>query len=584
MMKKLALLFSAGLFTVIMFSCSSSPANNGSSDPGDSMAEMDQDEKMAWWREAKFGLFIHWGVYAVPAGRYADSTHYGEWIMWQAKIPLAEYKEYAREFNPVKYDPAAWVKIAKDAGMRYIVITSKHHDGFALYPSNVTDWDVADASPYGKDLLGPLVEEAKKAGLKIGFYYSQAQDWGNPGGAKFLHEEGTGWDDAHLGDFDAYLEDISLPQVKEIISRYPLDILWWDTPHWMNEARTKPFEEALKPRPGMIANNRLGTGKGDMNTPEQHVPVSGYSGDWETCMTMNNHWGYNAYDNDRKSSEELILKLIEICSKGGNFLLNVGPTAEGEFPEASIERLKDMGDWLKVNGESIYGTTKSPFSYLSWGAASRKGGLLNLYVTDWPENNKLHVPIKSKVAGAELLTQPGKLLHITTEDERIIIDLPEEAPDPVASVIILKLAEEPVTVPMVSSGKRITASSENPDFPASNAVDGSARNIWQPADTTGESYLEFDLETPTWIQAVGVDEIARWPRRGQHIRLEAETEKGWEVVFTEETGGRGLVKKFDPVQASRVRLFVEYENVPPYFREWEKGPAHIAEWQLYAPE
>ena len=568
MMKKSQLLLSISMAMVLMMACSTTPKNES-----EAVVGVDDTERMAWWREAKFGLFIHWGVYAVPAGKYGEETNHGEWIMHSARIPSAEYKEYASQFNPVKYDPEAWVKVAREAGMRYIVITSKHHDGFALYPSAVTDWDVVDATPYGKDLLGPLVDEAKKAGLKMGFYYSQAQDWNHPGGAKARFEEGDGWDEAHKGDFDAYLENIALPQAKEILSQYPLDIFWWDTPTWMNEERTRPFVEALKVRPDIITNNRLGI-DGDTKTPEQFVPVTGHEGDWETCMTMNRHWGYNAYDDDWKSSEELIHKLIEICSKGGNFLLNVGPTAEGEFPQPCIERLQDMGAWLKVNGESIYGTTKGPFSYLSWGAATRKDDLLYLHVTDWPENGKLHVPITSKAVSAALLVQPDKKLSIKAEQERIVIDLPKEAPDPVASVIILKLDEEPVAMPLTSEGKTIMASSEDPDHPATHAVDGSGHNIWESADTTEVSYLEFDLGEPTWIQAIGLDEPDRWPRYKQSVRIEAETDGGWKEIFSAKTNGHGLVKKFDPIQARRVKMYIERAE----------GPPGIAEWQLYSPE
>jgi alpha-L-fucosidase len=568
MTKKIALLLSISMVLVLMLSCSKTSKNNAEVE-----APSTDDERMAWWREAKFGLFIHWGVYAVPAGKYGDNTNYGEWIMHSGKIPSAEYKEYASQFNPTKYDPAGWVKVAREAGMRYIVITSKHHDGFALYPSDVTDWDVVDATPYGKDLLGPLVNEAKKAGLKMGFYYSQAQDWNNPGGAKARFEEGDGWDEAHKGDFDAYLDNIALPQAKELLSHYPLDIFWWDTPTWMNEERTRPFVEALKIRPAIITNNRLGV-EGDTKTPEQFVPVTGHEGDWETCMTMNRHWGYNAYDDDWKSSEELIHKLIEICSKGGNFLLNVGPTAEGEFPQPCIERLQDMGAWLKVNGESIYGTTKGPFPYLSWGAATRKDDLLYLHVTDWPENGKLHVPLTSEVVSATLLEHPEEMLSIKAERERIVIDLPAEAPDPVATVIILKLDEEPVAMPLASEGKSITASSEQSDHPATHATDGSGHHIWESADTTGENYLEFDMRELTWIQAVGLDEPDRWPRYRQTIRMEAETDEGWKEIFSASTRGHGLVKKFDPIQAKRLRMYIERAE----------GPPGIAEWQLYSPE
>jgi len=568
MIKKFTLFVSIGIFLVLITACSTTSKNENAS--GESM---DETERMAWWREAKFGLFIHWGVYAVPAGKYGENTNHGEWIMHQARIPSAEYKEYASRFNPTKYDPAAWVTVAKEAGMRYIVITSKHHDGFALYPSDVTDWDVADATPYGKDLLGPLVEEAKQSGLKMGFYYSQAQDWNHPGGAKARFKEGDGWDEAHKGDFDEYLKNIALPQAKEILSRYPLDIMWWDTPTWMNEERTRPFVDAIKIRPEIITNNRLGI-DGDTKTPEQFVPVTGHEGDWETCMTMNRHWGYNAYDTDWKSSEELIHKLIEICSKGGNFLLNVGPTAEGEFPEPCIERLQDMGVWLKVNGESIYGTTAGPFHYLSWGAATRKGDLLYLHVTDWPENGKLNVPMSSNAVSAALLVNPEEPLHISKEAERIVIDLPLEAPDPVATVVILKVDGDPEAMPLASQGKTISTSSENPRHVALNVLDGSGHEIWESADSTGESYLEIDMKDPTLIHATGLDEPDRWPRYRQSIRLEVETGNGWEEIFSEITRGHGLVKKFDPVEARRVRLYVERAE----------GPPAIAEWQLYAPE
>ena len=407
----------------------------------------------------------------------------------------------------------------------------------------------------------------------MGFYYSQAQDWNHPGGAKSRYQEGDGWDEDHKGDFDEYLENIALPQAKEILSQYPLDILWWDTPTWMNEERTRPFVKALELRPGIVTNNRLGI-DGDIKTPEQFVPVTGHEGDWETCMTMNRHWGYNAYDDDWKSSEELIHKLIEICSKGGNFLLNVGPTAEGEFPQPSIERLRDMGAWLKVNGESIYGTTAGPFTYLSWGAATRKGDLLYLHVTEWPENGKLNVPLSSKVSGASLLANPGEALKVNAEPERIIIDLPADAPDPVASVIVLKLAEEPLAPPIVSMDKTILASGEHPEHLARYAIDGSAEHIWEAADITGESYLEIDLEEPTWIQAVGIDEPDRWPRYRQNMRLEVKTSAGWKEIFTQNTVGHGLVRKFEPQMTDKIRLFVEREA----------GPPGIAEWQVYAPE
>ena len=194
-----------------------------------------RDARMQWWREARFGMFIHWGVYAVPAGTYKGQRvdGIGEWIMRQAEIPVTDYRAFARQFNPVKYDPEAWAALAEEAGMKYMVITSKHHDGFALFPSDVTDWDVTEATPYGKDLIGPLAAAARRHGLKFGLYYSQAQDWTNPGGAKAGLDDGQGWCDEHKGKFDDYLQKIAVPQTREILTRFQPDILWWDTPYLM---------------------------------------------------------------------------------------------------------------------------------------------------------------------------------------------------------------------------------------------------------------------------------------------------------------------------------------------------------------
>lgn len=418
-----------------------------SPDPYASETKEQRDARMAWWREAKFGMFIHWGVYAVPAGTYKDKqiSGIGEWIMRNAEIPLADYRAFARQFNPVKYRPEAWAKLAKDAGMRYMVITSKHHDGFALFPSDATDWDIANATPYGKDLIGPLSNAARAEGLRFGLYYSQAQDWTHPGGAKARLKEGEGWDDAHKGSFDAYIDKIAVPQVKEILSRYQPDILWWDTPTWMTKERADRLIPLIKLRPGLIHNNRLGGGyKGDTETPEQHIPATGFKDrDWEVCMTMNDTWGFKSYDDKWKSTEDLIHKLCDIVSKGGNFLLNVGPTPEGEIPAPSIERLQAVGAWMKVNGEAIYGTTASPFHKLLWGRCTKKtrpdGSTLYLHVFDWPKDGKLVVHgLKSTPKSARLLAG-GQNLNFDKSADGIVVTVPATAPDPIASVIKLEI-------------------------------------------------------------------------------------------------------------------------------------------------
>ena len=408
-----------------------------------------RDRRMAWWREAKYGMFIHWGVYAVPAGIYQGRQlpQAGEWIMRMAKIPVAEYRAYAEQFNPVKYDPEAWVRLAKEAGMKYIVITAKHHDGFALYPTEVSDWNVVDATPYGKDLIGPLAEAARKAGLKFGLYYSQSQDWVHPGGHKADYPEGDGWDDAHKGDYDAYLETIAVPQTREILTRYRPDILWWDTPAWMTPERTQPFYELMASNPDLITNDRLGDDRaGDTGTPEQYIPEAGFADrDWETCMTMNDTWGYKSDDDNWKPVEVLLFNLVDIVSKGGNYLLNVGPTADGVIPEPSVERLRAIGRWLEVNGESIYGAGPTPSGTWPF-RCTRKPGKLFLHLFEWPEDGRLVIPgLKNKIQTAYLLADPDRrALEVRGGSDGPIVHLPSERPDPINSVVVLEIEGEPM--------------------------------------------------------------------------------------------------------------------------------------------
>ncbi len=429
-------------------------------DPYASETPAQRDARMAWWREAKFGMFIHWGIYAVPAGSYdgkpVDST--GEWIMSVAKIPADRYQAFAKDFNPVKYDPAAWASLAKEAGMRYMIITAKHHDGFALFPTAASKWNVIDATPWKKDLIAPLATAARAQGLKFGLYYSQAQDWNNPGGSKMGYPEGQGWDPSQQTQtFDQYLDNLAVPQLREILTHYQPDVLWWDTPHLMNQARTKKLAELLTLRPGVIHNNRLGGGyKGDTETPEQQIPATGFPGrDWESCMTMNDSWGFKTQDHNWKSTTTILHNLVNIVSKGGNYLLNVGPNAQGEIPPESIQRLKEVGAWMKVNGESIYGSHASPFKKLPWGRCTIKPAgadtILYLHVFDWPADGKLTVPgLGNAVKSAELLANGAKLAA-DKSDKGPVLTLPATAPDPIVSTLKLVIAGKPaVEDPVVS--------------------------------------------------------------------------------------------------------------------------------------
>lgn len=400
---------------------------------------------MKWFREARFGMFIHWGVYSVPAGTYDGKRipGIGEWIMNTGKIPTTRYQQYAQQFNPVKYNADEWVRLAKNAGMKYIVITSKHHDGFAMFKTAASPWNIVQASPFRRDPLKELAAACKKYGVRLGFYYSQAQDWNNPGGAA----SGGHWDPAQDGDMTAYIKRIAVPQVREILSNYgKISYLWWDTPIDMTKERADLLLPLLKLQPGIITNNRLGSSyKGDTETPEQTIPATGIPGrDWETCMTMNDTWGYKSYDNNWKSTSTLLRNLIDIASKGGNYLLNVGPTSLGEIPPASVERLKQIGTWMSKNSKSIYATSASPFKRLPWGRCTKvldkTGATLYLHVFDWPTDGKLLVPgLKSKVNRASLLVGGAKLTAKNV-DSGVEITLPKTAPDLISSTLVLRVS------------------------------------------------------------------------------------------------------------------------------------------------
>ena len=555
--------------------------------PGTSSGQV---ARMELWRRAKFGMFIHWGLYSALAGSYEgrEIDNNGEWIMDRAMIPVAKYAAYAKDFNPVKFDATEWVRIAKNAGMKYIVITSKHHDGFAMYPSKASPFNIRDATPFKRDPLAELAEACRKENIGFGLYYSQAMDWHHPGGQP---PNRGWWDAAQHGDMTNYIETIALPQVKEICSNYgPLVELWWDMPRNMTPGFAQRLLTAVKElQPGVIMNNRLGGDvKGDIDTPEQFIPSTGGPAgrDWETCMTMNNSWGFKKQDTDWKSAEDLLWKLLDICHKGGNFLLNVGPTAEGEIPAACVERLRVVGEWLSKNGESVYGTTASPMPFLSWGRCTRlrrasggqarkgEGDVLYLHVFEWPINGELRVPMMVKVTGAELLTRPGQSLNHEVRDGAVVVHLPEaqvDRKDLPVTVVKLTIEGEPVVAPPLTRGKPARASFGD----AARAFDGSAGRSWEARKGDRSGWLEVDLQTPTQVRAMAFDEPHRGAgKRGQKYRLKVRDGEGWKEVVAGETMGYGATRIF-PTVTGQVFCLEIIES---------KDTAAVGELQLYRPE
>jgi len=420
---------------------------------------LSKDERMEWWRDARFGLFIHWGLYSVPAGTYKGERvdGLGEWIMNNAKIPVEEYEKFAPQFNPIGFRADEWVRLAKNAGMKYIVLTSKHHDGFCLWDSKVTDYDVMDATPFKRDILLELSQACKKQGVKLCFYHS-IMDWHHPDAqAPFW----PNYNDTSKSNpnFGRYVDTYLRPQLTELVTNYgPLGVLWFDG-EWIQdwtEPQGKDLYAYLRGlQPSLIINNRVGKGRqgmeglskgddyaGDFGTPEQQVPPEGLPGvDWETCMTMNDTWGFKSYDENWKSVEELIHTLADVASKGGNFLLNVGPTPEGLIPQPSVERLQEVGKWMAVNGESIHGTTASVIGRPEWGRCTVKGDKLYLHVFHWPTDGVLQVPaVPGQVEKAYLLADKKRTsLPVAAGDAGLTVSLAPEAPDAIDSVVVLVL-------------------------------------------------------------------------------------------------------------------------------------------------
>jgi hypothetical protein len=422
----------------------------------------ERDARLGWWRDARFGMFVHWGVYSGLSGTWQGKKYggYAEHIQRMAKIPIPVYlKEVAGSFNPMEFNADEWIRLAKQAGMGYFVITAKHHDGFAMYDSKISPNNIVAATPFKRDPMRELKAACAKHGIKFGFYYSHAFDWGeengpgndwdypNPGGDKLLH--GSDWWKRYpefLPKARKYVDGKSIPQLLELIREYDPDIIWFDTPHKLPpEENLRILAAARKAKPSLVINSRLVWGLGDYaSTCDRPAEFPPQAGDWEGVPTTNESYGYNENDKSHKPASHFIRLLAKSAARGGNQLMNIGPMGDGRIDPADAAILEGIGKWWAVNGGSIRGTTRTPLAVQSWGESTRKGNRLYLHVFQWPAGGKLVVGgLKTGVSKACLLADPEVPLATSHDGLDLVIDIPLQAPDSADSVIVLECQGEP---------------------------------------------------------------------------------------------------------------------------------------------
>ncbi|MDR3737695.1 MAG: alpha-L-fucosidase [Terracidiphilus sp.] len=437
-------------------------------------------------------MFLHWGPYSALAGEWKGQHvpvgNEAEWIMQRFNIPVAEYRERAKELNPVHFDAEAWVALAKATGMKYLVVTAKHHDGFAMYDSKVSKYNIVEWTPFHRDPLWELADACKKAGIRFCVYYSHREDWDDPNGY------GNNWDyDRSKKDFNRYLEEKSKPQLRELLSNYgPVGLVWFDRGMDTPE-HTREFVDIVRQlQPRCLINGRVGSYGMDLmgdyqNMNDNGMPSGGLQEYWETPQTLNTTWGYSRFDQQWKTPGDVIHRMVEIVSKGGNYLLNIGPMADGTIPAPSVATLRKVGAWVQANGESIYGTSASPVAEQPWGRITVKGDKLYLHVFSWPGDGILRLPgVKNDLKSAYALADPTRKLALHRADENMAVTLPAKPLDEYDTVVVLQLDGAPKVDPPV-----VTQGSDSP-----------FELDYQPAVTSGRAVKRFNRD--------GKFHIAKW--------------------------------------------------------------------------
>ena len=420
---------------------------------------LEESQRIAWFREAKYGMFIHWGLYSLMAGYWKGTkVTGGEWAIKMHKLPIEEYRALAGTFNPQKFNADEWVSLMKKAGMRYVVITSKHHDGFAMYHSSVSKYNIVDATPFRRDPIMELKDACKRQGIKFGLYYSHAQDWNEPDGY------GNNWSwPGYKRDMNKYLDEKSLPQIQELCERYKPDIIWFDTAGEITPERAEQIVKLCRSIvPQVLINSRLLIGKPkgknltdyDGSGDNEAFPIY-HQVPWELCGTLNKSWAYKKWDTAFRPVKELLFNLIDAVSKNGNYLLNVGPTGEGEILSPYSSRLIEIGKWLKKYGDAVYGCSGTAFgdeygsfkvddgkkSFIpkpaEWRSTTKPGKVF-IHVFNWPADGTMMLPpLNKKIRKARFMENSRHQLTFTQTPVGITLHLPEKSPDSLLPVLEL---------------------------------------------------------------------------------------------------------------------------------------------------
>ena len=407
--------------------------------------ELDAGERGSWFKQAKYAMFIHWGLYSELAGDWKGKTYFGigEWIMnkYLAGISVDDYRALAKDFNPVKFDAKAWVSLAKQSGMKYIVITAKHHDGFAMYGSKASSYNIVDASPFKRDPLKELADECRKQGLGFGFYYSQYQDWNEK------DAYGNAWDfNPKDAQFDKYFKEKCEPQVRELVTQYgDLAVLWFDTPGKMTKEHSMALVNLVREhQPRCLINSRIGNGVGDYSSlGDMEIPPENVGGLWECVDTTNNSWSYAWYDQNWKSTKQIAKNVISVVARGGTYMLNIGPRSDGSIPVNAQESLLGAGKWIKSHAATIYGAQASPWEKaFSWGDVTVKGNKLYLHVFKWPSSGKIYLPgLSNSISEASIIGLSSQVT-IAKEGDWTVVNIPKIQPNDMIPVIQLNLKGE----------------------------------------------------------------------------------------------------------------------------------------------